>query len=101
MFRLLGRKLYLDWGGNLKNLVVAIEKLPGERDRIFSTIPYQPNNIRTLLVDVCEYFGEKVERPIAGARYSVPLGREFQHYLIDDAYWITREEEDVMRKFIT
>lgn len=98
--KLIGRKLYLDWGGNKSKYIVSIEKLPGgnaDKMGLHHTVPESEATspkcrMKTLLVDVISCMGERIERPVHGTRYPVPYGRELHHYLTDTSCWITKEE---------
>lgn len=92
--RAIGRKLYLQWG---PRMVLAIEKLPGANpdrlglhDTLSDTDPGLP--MRSLLVEVIDFDGERIERPVEGTRFPLNGARRFQDYLTDISCWITQEE---------
>ncbi|NJO61614.1 MAG: hypothetical protein HC836_26210 [Richelia sp. RM2_1_2] len=106
--KLIGRKLYLDWGGPNANYVVAIEKLPNmDLNKLGLQITNQVDDdsgfkqaplMRSLLVNIVDCMGERIEQPVVGTMFPTPKGRSFQDYLTDITCWITQEEANANSK---
>jgi hypothetical protein len=82
--RLIGRKLYINFG----NLVVAIEKLPRVKPEDMGLT----KDIPTKLVDVYEFDGERIEKPVEGRRDPGRFGWDFNRYACEDGIWGTIQE---------